>query len=298
MAVNTWTDYELLDFGDGRKLERFGEQVFDRPSPGVQTPRKGAVDWKIADGRYTGAKVGDGKWKFAASGKYSGKDSPAISVPLGDSQFQMQLDLSPAGQVGLFPEQYANWCWIAKQVARLNRPLKVLNLFAFTGGSTLATAAAGRAVPHAVEVTHVDAAKPSVLMAKQNAEASGLAGTPIRWIVEDVVKYCRREVKRGVRYDGIILDPPSYGHGPKGEDWRLDRDLLPLLELCSELTERRPGFLLATCHTPSVGVSELTAYLSDGIFGHCGQPPSSGKLWLKTPDGRRLESGVYARWPK
>ena len=192
----------------------------------------------------------------------------------------------------MFPEQFSNWRWIAAQVARSNRPLRMLNLFAYTGGSTLAAAVAG------AEVTHVDASKPSVALARQNADASDLADAPIRWIVEDVVKYCRREVKRGNRYDVVVLDPPSYGHGPKGEEWKLARDLPTLLDLCGELTERAPVFLLATCHTPGVGPAELSAYLSDAIVGHCGQPPASGKLWLATEDGRRLDSGVFARWPR
>ncbi len=133
---------------------------------------------------------------------------------------------------------------------------------------------------------------------RRGAELSGLGDAPIRWIVEDVVRYCQREVKRGSRYDAVILDPPSYGHGPKGEEWRLARDLPRLLELCGELTDRSPVFFLATCHTPGVGPAELSAYLSDAIVGHCGQPPADGRLWLADRQGRRLESGVYARWPR
>jgi 23S rRNA (cytosine1962-C5)-methyltransferase len=147
------------------------------------------------------------------------------------------------------------------------------------------------------EVAHVDAAKPSVWLASQNAKHSGLAERPTRWIVEDALKFCRREVKRHNRYDAVILDPPTYGHGPKGEEWQIKRDLLPLLELCGELTERRPKFVLLTCHTPGIGPAELAAYLADGIFGHCGQPPRTGELALETAGGRRLPSGVFARWP-
>jgi 23S rRNA (cytosine1962-C5)-methyltransferase len=147
------------------------------------------------------------------------------------------------------------------------------------------------------EVVHVDAAHSSVMTARENAKLSGLAEQPIRWIVEDALKFCRREVKRGNRYDAIILDPPTYGHGPKGEDWQIKRDLLPLLELCGELVERRPKFVLLTCHTPGIGPAELSAYLAEGIFGHCGQPPRTGELALVTADGRRLPSGVFARWP-
>ncbi len=191
----------------------------------------------------------------------------------------------------MFPEQAENWRWIAERVARAEYPLKVLNLFAYTGGSTLAAAAAG------AEVTHVDAAKSMVARARENAEASGLSDRPVRWIVEDAVRFCEREVKRGNRYDAVVLDPPTYGHGPKGEEWRVKRDLLPLLKLCGELTAESRAFVLCTCHTPGIGPAELSAYVSEGLFGHCGQPPKCGKLFLRTAGGRKLPSGVYARWP-
>ena len=203
----------------------------------------------------------------------------------------MTLEPLPSGQVGVFPEQLANWRWIASRVAAHDPPLNVLNLFAYTGGSTLAAVAAG------ATVVHVDAARSVVNRARQNAAASGLGDEPARWIVEDVMKFCRREVKRGNRYDAIILDPPTYGHGPKGEEWNIRRDLLPLLELCGELTERRPKFLLLSCHSPGIGLAELSAYLSEGIFGSCGQPPRTMELSLVAADGRRLPSGVAARWP-
>jgi 23S rRNA (cytosine1962-C5)-methyltransferase len=167
----------------------------------------------------------------------------------------------------------------------------VLNLFAYSGGSTLAAVAAG------AEVAHVDAARSVVERARENAVLSGFAERPIRWIVEDAMKFCRREVKRGNRYDAVILDPPSYGHGPQGEPWKISEHLLPLLKLCGELTADDRAFVLVTCHSPGIGRAELSAYLSEGIFGHCGEPPKSGELYLETADGRRLPSGVYARWP-
>ena len=168
----------------------------------------------------------------------------------------------------------------------------MLNLFAYTGGSTLAAARAG------AEVTHVDAAKSMVARARENAAASGLDNHPIRWIVEDALKFCRREVKRGNQYDAVILDPPSYGHGPKGEAWSIRRDLLPLLELSGQLTAESRVFILCTCHTPDIGPAELSAYLSDGIFGHCGQPPQTGTLYITAATNQRLPSGTFARWPK
>jgi 23S rRNA (cytosine1962-C5)-methyltransferase len=147
------------------------------------------------------------------------------------------------------------------------------------------------------EVIHLDAARNMVERARRNTELSGLGDRPIRWIVEDAVKFCQRELKRGNRYDAVILDPPSYGHGPKGEVWKLEQHLLPLLRDCRELTDGRRGFVLATCHTPGIGPAELAAYLAEGIFGHCGEPPDAGELFLETRAGRRLPSGVYARWP-
>jgi 23S rRNA (cytosine1962-C5)-methyltransferase len=246
--------------------------------------------WRAAIARFEGDRAADGEWSPAAA-KWKTREA-TIDVPLGNErQLRMTLEPLPSGQIGLFPEQWDNWRWIAAQVAAQEPPLNVLNLFAYTGGSSLAAAAAG------ANVVHVDAAKSVVARARENAAASGMADRPVRWIVEDVLKFCRREVKRGNRYDAIILDPPTYGHGPKGEEWNIKRDLLPLLELCGELTERRPKFLLLTCHSPGIGAAELSAYLSEGIFGSCGQPPRTLELFLSTADGRRLPSGVAARWP-
>ena len=289
---DTWPDYELLDFGEGRKLERFGDVVYDRPSPQAAGQLCAPPSlWSRANDKYTGAQVGAGKWRSRVDRTSS---APTISVPLDDQDsagFQLQVERTPTGQVGLFPEQISNWRWIAQQCAKADQPLRVLNLFAYTGGSTLAAAAAG------AEVTHVDASKPSVAMARRNAELSDLSDAPIKWIVEDVMKYCHRELRRGNPYHGIVLDPPTYGHGPNGEDWHLARDLPRLIELCRELTSGDRRFIVASCHTPGIGPAVLSAYLSDGIFGSCAQPPKSGRLQLVAKDGRKLSSGVYARWP-
>jgi 23S rRNA (cytosine1962-C5)-methyltransferase len=173
-----------------------------------------------------------------------------------------------------------------------DRPLRVLNLFAYTGGSTLAAAAAG------AEVVHIDSARNIVDRARRNAELSGLADRPIRWIAEDAMKFCQRELKRGNRYDAVILDPPTYGHGPAGQPWKIAEDLLPMLKICAELTEATRAFVLITSHTPGLGPAELSAYLAEGIFGHCAQPTSAGELFLRVADERRLPSGVVARWPE
>jgi 23S rRNA (cytosine1962-C5)-methyltransferase len=291
--------YELLDFGGGRKLERFGEVVVDRPCPAAEGAAKARPElWRDALGRYDGARVGDGNWS----------PNPKEWMPAnwvyehyadGDrAAFRLQLEALPSGQVGVFPEQWENWERIARQVrhgkpqADGNGGFRVLNLFAYTGASTMAAAAAG------AEVVHIDAAQNIVDRARANAELSGLVERPIRWIAEDAIKFCGREVKRGNKYDAAILDPPSYGHGPKGEVWKIANDLLPLLRLCGELTSESRAFVLVTCHSPGIGPAELAAYLSEGIFGNCGQPPATGELSLQTADGRRLPSGVFARWPR
>jgi 23S rRNA (cytosine1962-C5)-methyltransferase len=283
-------EYELLDFGDGRKLERFSSVVLDRPSPAAEGLRKARPElWSIATARFDG-RAGEGVW-VPQSVKWLPDDW--IFEYDRVASLKLSLDALPSGQVGVFPEQRENWDWIARQVAKPQahgRAIQVLNLFSYTGGSTLAAAAGA-------EVVHVDAARSIVDRARQNAALSGLAERPIRWIVEDAMKFCRREVKRGNRYDAVILDPPTYGHGPKGEPWKIGENLLPLLELCGELTSEHRAFVLVTCHSPGIGLAELSAYLSEGIFGHCGQPQKSGELYLETADGRRLESGIYARWP-
>ncbi len=288
---DAWPDYELLDFGEGRKLERFGGWVFDRPAPAAFCARQRPADlWQQRKSRYNGERAGGGRWEPELSDDKFGLDRlPWCSVPVEEG-FKLFTVPRPGGQLGIFPEQFASWQWIAQRVRRLEAP-RVLNLFAYTGGSTLAAAIAG------ATVTHVDSAKPSIDRASWNANGSGMADRPIRWIVEDAMKFCEREAKRGNRYDAVILDPPTYGHGPKGEEWIIKRDLLPLLKLCGALTEQRPNFVLLTCHTPGMGPAESAAYLSEGIFGSCGQPPRTGELYLETKDGRRLPGGVFARWP-
>lgn len=286
--------YELLDFGDGRKLERFGTVVLNRPCPAAEGIEKTRPElWDEITARFRGPRTGDGSWT----------PPPKTWIPAewcfaqgDDASFRLKLEALPSGQVGVFPEQRENWTWIGRQVAKpqamRERPLRVLNLFAYTGGSTLAAAAAG------AEVVHIDAVQNIVDRARENAAFSGLAERPVRWIAEDAVKFCRRELKRGKRYDAVILDPPSYGHGPKGEPWKINTDLLPLLTMCGELTAESRAFVLVSCHSPGIGQAELAAYLSEGIFGHCGQPPAAGELALEISDGRKLPAGVFARWPE
>jgi 23S rRNA (cytosine1962-C5)-methyltransferase len=295
-VIPTWPDYELLDFGGGRKLERFGQMLLDRPCPTAhRTAPRDPARWKAAHGRFVGDRAAEGEW-WPPLRKWTTRDW-LVKAPDGIA-FSMTLAPLPSGQIGVFPEQAASWRWIAQQVARIARPLKILNLFAYTGASTLAAASAAVAAGREMEIVHVDASSSAVERASRNAELSQLTACNLRWIVEDAAKFCQREVRRGNRYDAVILDPPTYGHGPKGEQWTIHRDLLPLVKLCGELTAHQPAFAIATCHTPEIGTAELGAYLCDGLFENCSQPPVTGKLTLTTDDGRTLPSGVYARWPK
>lgn len=277
--------YQLLDFGSGRKLERFGSYLLDRYAPPAEDVRKANTSvWKDANARYQRAPSDEGTWK------------PATALPktwtVKHGELVFELRPTSFGHLGLFPEQAANWDWINKQVVRASRPLRVLNLFGYTGGSTLAAAAAG------AEVTHVDSAKNTVAWARRNAELSGLADHPIRWITEDAKKFTERELRRGNRYDAVILDPPSYGHGPKGETWKIARDLHPLLNTCAELTGGQRAFILLTCHTPGFDPPEVEAVLADAVFGTCQAGATAQPLSIRCEDGRTLPAGVVARWPR
>jgi 23S rRNA (cytosine1962-C5)-methyltransferase len=294
MAV-TQNSYELLDFGEGRKLERFGEVVLNRPCPAADGVAKSKPElWESITARFRGPRTGDGSWTPVPNLWMPAEWCLEHSGADGAVAFRLKLDALPSGQVGVFPEQVANWRWVrerlAKPQAARGRAPRVLNLFAYTGGSTLAAAAGA-------EVVHIDAAQTIVDRARENAVLSGLADRPVRWIAEDAVKFCRRELKRGNQYNAVILDPPSYGHGPKGEPWKIETDLLPLLKLCGELTAKSRTFVLVSCHSPGIGPAELAGYLAEGIFGNCSQPPDAGELALVTSDRRKLPAGVFARWP-
>jgi 23S rRNA (cytosine1962-C5)-methyltransferase len=283
--VFTPEDYELIDFGDGRRLERFQGVIVDRPCPAADgLLRSAPAAWQRADMRYERNAAGQGKWRQ--------KQRRAEGWSIRYRSRQLELRPTPWGQVGVFPEQVENWDWIEAQVRRVGRPLRVLNLFAYTGGATLAAAAAG------AEVVHLDAAKTVVAWARRNAVMSNLSGAPIRWIVEDAVNFVEREVRRGNRYDAVILDPPSYGHGPKGEAWKIEKHLAELLSRCAALTEGRPAFILVSCHSPSIRPRHLRAFLADSFAGLAADAMRVQPLYLRAADGRKLQSGLAAYWPK
>ncbi len=279
--------YELLDFGHGRKLERFGQVILDRPAPiARRSPRAGPALWESADARFQRIDSQHGHWESLADRK-----EPIDRWTIRHGQVVLELRLTDSGAVGVYPEQAENWDWLARQVGRAEGPVRVLNLFAYTGGSTLAAAAAG------AEVTHVDSARSVVTWARKSASLSNLADAPVRWIIEDVRKFVCREHQRGRRYDALVLDPPTYGHGVKGQPWRIDHDLMPLLRACQRLLSERPVFLLLTCHARQIGQADLEAMAADALFGHCGSGVRSRELPLRTRDRRQLACGIAARWP-
>ncbi len=281
------SQYQLLDFGDARRLEQFGPLVLNRPCPAAESigPSMPGL-WSAANARFERIEAEQGRWTVHG-------DLPQHWT-IAHGRMTFELKRTDFGHVGQFPEQAENWDWIAEQVGR--RPshadsrMKVINLFAYTGGSTLAAAAAGAAV------THVDAARNVVAWARRNAELSALGGEPIRWITEDAVRFVEREVRRGNHYDAVILDPPSYGHGPHGEVWRLAEDLPRLLALCAELIVRQPRFVLLTCHSPGFSPERLREMLTAAFGLPLSARIDAGPLILVASTGLVLPSGVVARW--
>lgn len=272
-------EYQLLDFGGGRKLERFGSYVVDRPAPAAADGTPAHPErWQQADAAYQGSAGSDGRWLIQ-------REPNDWFVRFENLQFELRLAAS--GQVGLFPEQSLNWQWLVRQfqTAAPMRP-KVLNLFAYTGATTLVAAAAG------AEVVHVDASAGAIAAARRSAERSGLGDRPIRWIEEDVMTFVRREVRRKSRYRAVVLDPPSYGHGPGGQPWKLESQLDELLASIALIVDRAVGCVLLSCHTPGYGPCELVEALEHALVS----PARGAALELIADDGRRLPSGSVAVW--
>jgi len=275
-------DYELLDLGAGARLERFGTRIVDRPHPGAYGERADPDAWR-ATTLFHGA---DGGWH--------GTD-PVEPWTIDVDGLTVELRPTATGQVGLFPEQAGSWKWLRDVLgvridgADAPRP-SVLNLFAYTGVASLVAARTGAAV------AHVDASRPAVGWARHNAELSGLADRPIRWLVDDVPGFVARELRRGHRYDGVLLDPPTYGHGPRGRVWRLEDDLDALLSECAGLVGGRAGFVLLTAHTPGFGPERLAEALA-GALRLPARRIDAGPLRLEARSGRTLELGAFARWP-
>ncbi len=285
-AADQWKDYELIDASRGERLERWGDIILIRPDPQIlwDTPRKDPR-WKQAHARYHRSNTGGGQWE-----RYR---------PIPDSWQIRYRDLlfalKPMGfkHTGLFPEQAVNWDMMASLIKKEDRPIRVLNLFGYTGAATLACVAAG------AHVTHVDASKGMVAWGKENAVASGLADRPMRWLVDDCVKFVQREQRRGNTYDGILMDPPSYGRGPGGEVWKLEEQVYPLVAECVKILSDDPLFFLINSYTtglsPSVMQYVLGTLLPKGIGGHL----SADEIGLPvTNSGMVLPCGATAMWHK
>ncbi len=247
ISSDKWQDYELIDASDGERLERWGKYILVRPDPQVIWKNsKTAPEWKKADAEYNRSKSGGGSW---------GKNSLPESWTVGYNGLKFKLKAMSFKHTGLFPEQAANWDFLRKLITERGKGVKVLNLFAYTGAASVACAAAG------ASVCHVDAAKGMVAQAKENAALSGLADAPIRYIVDDCKKFIEREIRRGNKYDVIILDPPSYGRGPSGEVWKLEDCIDELLSLCVKLLSEKPLALVYNSYTTGLSASSVGALL-------------------------------------
>ena len=282
-AADGWRDYELLDCGGGEKLERWGEYVLVRPDPQAiwDTPRTDPR-WRSPHARYARSSSGGGAGEF--------KRVPQRWT-VGYRELTFNVKPMNFKHTGLFPEQAANWDYIMETIRGAGRPISVLNLFGYTGAATVAAAKAG------ASVCHVDAAKGMVQWARDNAKASGLEDKPIRWIVDDCAKFVEREIRRGRRYDAVIMDPPSYGRGPSGEVWKLEDSLYPFVELVAGALSDRPLFVLLNSYTTGLSPSVLTYILQTAIGGKFGGHTVSDELGLPvTRSGLALPCGATGRW--
>jgi len=277
--------YRLIDSGNGRKLEDLGGVLVDRQAPSaVWSPRLPEKDWRRVQGRHIRSDKGGGHWEWL------GREPGSWTVDCGPNR--MILKATPFGHIGLFAEQAEQWLWIEETCRGLSqglgRPPEILNLFAYTGGSSLAAARGG------ASVTHVDAARGVVDWAVNNAAENDLSGRKVRWLVDDAAGFCARELRRERRYDGIILDPPSFGRGKKGEIWKIEDHLAPLLSDLAELTEGKPSLMLLSCHSPGYTPIALEQ-LADDYFAREGHEVASGEMWVPEEGGRRLPSGFFTR---
>ena len=280
---NKWHDFEIIDCSDGEKLERWGEYTLVRPDPqAIWSTERNDPAWFRPNARYARSSSGGGRWVRA-------NVPEAWQIHYNELTFNIKL--MNFKHTGIFPEQACNWEYIMERVRSAERRISVLNLFAYTGAASLAAAAAG------AEVCHVDAAKGMVSWARENAAASGLTDRPIRWIVEDCRKFVEREIRRGRRYDAIIMDPPSYGRGPSGEIWKLEESLYPFVELCAQVLSDTPEFVIINSYTTGLSPSVLT-YMSETIFTkRFGGHSESQELGLPvSASGLALPCGATCRW--
>lgn len=284
MRTAQWNDYELLDTSAGERLERWGDIILIRPDPQIiwNTEKKHPL-WRKAHARYLRANTGGGHWE----------NYRPIPESWCIQYHELTFHLKPMGfkHTGIFPEQAINWDWMQEKIRAANRPVRVLNLFAYTGGATCACAAAG------AEVCHVDAAKNMVAWARQNAQSSQLGDKSIRWLVDDCAKFVQREARRGNVYDGIVMDPPSYGRGPGGEVWKLEEQLFGLVQLCLPILSKKPLFFLLNSYTTGLSPAVMEYLLGTMLTPRFGGKLSSGEIGLPvTASGMVLPCGSTAIW--
>ena len=281
--ADAWKDYEVIDTSGGEKLERWGQYLLVRPDPQViwQSEQKNK-GWNKPNGHYHRSSAGGGEWEFFQLPKEWQISYRTLSFHLKPFSFK---------HTGLFPEQAVNWDWFSDLIQKAGRPIKVLNLFAYTGGATISAAAAG------ASVCHVDASKGMVSWAKENAVSSGLSDAPIRWLVDDCVKFVEREIRRGNHYDAIIMDPPSYGRGPKGEIWKIEESIFPFVELTMQLLSDQPLFYLINSYTTGLQPAVLSYMLGMTIGRKFGGCITADEIGLPVTDsGLVLPCGASGRW--
>ena len=282
-VANQWNDYEVMDTSNGEKLERWGQYILVRPDPQViwNTDRKKS-EWKNPNGHYYRSSKGGGEWEFHQLPEEWDIHYHDLTFHLKPFSFK---------HTGLFPEQAANWDWFSDLIQKANRPVKVLNLFAYTGGATVSAAKAG------ASVTHVDASKGMVTWAKENAVSSGLENAPIRYLVDDCTKFVEREIRRGNKYDAVIMDPPSYGRGPKGEIWKIEESIFPFIRLTSQLLSDDPLFFLINSYTTGLQPAVLSYMLHTVLDPICNGTVASDEVGLPvSSNGLVLPCGASGRW--
>lgn len=284
IVANDWKDYEILDMANGEKLERWKDVILARPDPQIIWKEKTFPEkWKQTNARYHRSSTGGGSWEYE-------KKMPS-SWKVGYKNLTFQIKPMGFKHTGLFPEQAVNWDWMMDKIAKANRPIRVLNLFAYTGGATVACLAAG------ASVCHVDSSKGMVTWAKENVAASGLADKSVRYIIDDVNKFVNREIRRGNQYDAIIMDPPSYGRGTNGEVWKFEENIDDLVNLCTKVLSDNPLFFLINSYTTGISSTVLADILQMAIpkkgmvsAGEIGLPMTGSQLVLPC--------GIYGRWEK
>lgn len=284
LLAKDWKDFELLDISSGDKLERWGNFVLQRPDPQVIWPEKGnAKLWEKADAIYHRSESGGGKWEF--------KKQLPERWTVSYKNLKFYVKTMGFKHTGLFPEQAVNWDFMMDKIKAAKRPINVLNLFAYTGAASVACASAG------ASVCHVDAAKEIVKRAKENLELSGLADKPVRFITDDVIKFVKREIRRGRKYDGIVMDPPSFGRGPNGELWKLENQLYGLIELCAQVLSDKPIFFLINSYTTGFAPGILENLIKLKVSSKYGGKVTSDALGIPvTSSNLVLPCGIVARW--